>query len=201
MKSLFRLVRDVPYAVPSFLLVFLTVMTATLMIVAKLHYNQQLYFESKLSLVSVTPPQEAPSPSQESIDIAMVLFNITLPPGTKYPSFDPYLEDRGVTILQGWGDNFEVKVGPAAFESWGLLGSTLAHEIEVHCRQSFALIRIKDLLRLDGTLMAERDAYLHELRHAERFYLGESEKASIRATMEFYYPRQEDQDGLSARDN
>ena len=93
----------------------------------------------------------------------------------------------------------EVTVGPAAFESWGLLGSTLAHELEVHCQQNFTYIRLLDLLGLDGTLKAEREAYQHELSNAGRFHLGEVERENIKATMDFYYPVEANSNSLSAQ--
>ena len=88
--------------------------------------------------------------------------------------------------------------GPVAFESWALLGSTLAHEIEIHCEQSFLLIRLMDTVGFSGTLSAEREAYMHEISNRERFNLSEYEIANIRNTMNYFYPDEDDQ-GLSAR--
>ena len=119
------------------------------------------------------------------------MFNIKVPANVKPPFFDPNLEDRGLTTLRGWGHKLEVSVGPAAFESWGLLGSTLAHEIEIHCNQNFTLIRAMDLVGMEGTFNAEREAYNHELKNAKRFHLSEIEQTNIKATLDFYYPSEE----------
>ncbi|RYZ81305.1 MAG: hypothetical protein EOP04_24245 [Proteobacteria bacterium] len=101
------------------------------------------------------------------------------------------LEDRGLTTLNGYGKKLEVTIGPAAFTSWAVLGSTLAHEVEIHCNQNFSLIRMKDMLGLEGTNGAEREAYMHELSNSDRFKLKEADQASIRETMEYYYPARE----------
>ena len=45
--------------------------------------------------------------------------------------------------------------------------------------------------------MAERDAYEHELKNARRFNLDKRELANIQATMDFYYPLNEN-GGLTA---
>ena len=134
------------------------------------------------------PPLSKPPMTQESIDLAMQMFAIEVPEGASYPRFDSQLEDRGLTTMNGWGKDLEVTIGPAAFTSWALLGSTLAHELEVHCRQSFFLIRVKDLLGMNGTDEAEREAYLYELTNSERFHLKTSDQLNIRATMDYYYP-------------
>ncbi len=134
------------------------------------------------------PPMSKPPMSQESVDLAMKMFAIEIPEGASYPRFDPDLEDRGLTTMNGWGKELEVTVGPAAFTSWALLGSTLAHELEVHCRQSFFLIRVKDMMGLNGTDQAEREAYLYELTNSERFHLKTADQLNIRATMDYYYP-------------
>ena len=134
----------------------------------------------------------------ESVDVAMAMYGIKILPHVGTPEFDANLEDRGVTIMNGWGQKLVVKVGPAAFESWALLGSTLAHEIEIHCEQSFLLIRLMDTVGFSGTLSAEREAYMHEISNRERFNLSEYEIANIRNTMNYFYPDEDDQ-GLSAR--
>ncbi|SMF21571.1 hypothetical protein [Pseudobacteriovorax antillogorgiicola] len=197
-KKFFQNLRALAYGLPTLLYVFTTCLAVIVLLAAKHDYDARQVFEGRSADILVVPPESAPELSQESVDIALALFNIQIPAGTKHPTFDPNLQDRGLTTLRGWGSKLEVTVGPAAFESWGLLGSTLAHELEVHCRQSFTLIRALDLLGLDGTLMAEREAYLHELNNAGRFHLGQIERENIQATMDFYYPVQ-DEDTLSAR--
>lgn len=179
------------------LCLLITSFFATLMLLATKHdYDARKTQERNEKMVVITP-SVGPELSQESVEMALVMFNIEVPPGAKTPTFDANLQDRGLTTLRGWGSELEVAVGPAAFESWGLLGSTLAHELEVHCKQSFALIRAMDILGMEGTQNAEREAYLHELSNARRFNLGEQEQANIKATMDFYYP--ESANSLSAQ--
>src|SRR5690606_25474533 len=90
-------------------------------------------------------------------------------------------------------------IGPSAFASWALLGSTLAHEIEVHCHQNFTLIRLFDIAGWEGTENAEREAYAHELAHADRFGLTSDDRYSIAQTLQYYYPERKLPDSLSAR--
>jgi hypothetical protein len=154
-------------------------------------------FAKDLHGVTVVPPSSKPPMTQESIDVAMEMFGIEIPKNASNPTLDMKLEDRGLTTLNGWGKKLEVTVGPAAFTSWAVLGSTLAHEIEIHCNQNFALIRMKDMLGLEGTNGAEREAYMHELSNSDRFHLKDADTSSIRATMDYYYPTQNG--SLSAR--
>lgn len=167
---------------------------------AKQSMDQRELFSKELRSVTVVPPSTKPALSQESIDIAMTLFEIKVPANANAPRLDMTLEDRGLTTLNGWGSKLDVTIGPAAFTSWALLGSTLAHELEVHCRQNFAVIRMKDLMGLDGTLQAEREAYLHELANSERFHLKTADQLNIKATMDYYYPAStQADDRLSAK--
>ncbi len=129
-----------------------------------------------------------PSVSQKSIDEAIKRFNIVIPSNTNYPTLDKTLEDRGLTTLNCRFCKLEVTIGPAAFSSWAMLGSTLAHELEVHCKQNFSLIRIKDVFGYRGSDMAEREAYLYEIANAKRFGSSADELTSIADTMNYYYP-------------
>jgi len=138
--------------------------------------------------VTVSPPDSKPSYSQNSVDVAMAMFGIQMPENTAAPKFDPNLFDRGLTVRRGWNGKAKVTIGPPAFQSWSLLGSTLAHELEIHCNQSFFLISMLDTLGLDGTAIAERQAYQHELLHANRFGLTKLDQQLIQDTLEFYYP-------------
>lgn len=144
-------------------------------------------------------PAGPPPISQDSIDLALKIYNIETPPGATSPRLDLTLADRGVTAISGLASKKQVTIGPSAFTSWSVLGSTLAHEIEVHCHQSFGLIRLLDILDLDGTVMAERQAYLHEIHGAGRFGLSEDEVLGIQDTMNFYYPVAGDDDSFAAR--
>ena len=149
--------------------------------------SRQSYLQT-LATVAVVAPASPPPLDQASIDLAIVLYGIQIPAGAEYPVFDAALGDRGLTTRSTFMTKARVTVGPSAFESWGLLGSTLAHELEVHCNQNFLMIYLMDLSGLDGTSEAERQAYLHELRNAKRFNLARADTDLIADTMEFYYP-------------
>lgn len=135
--------------------------------------------------VSATPPEI----SQTSIELAVIAYGFDLSLSAAHPSFDSKLSDRGITEKLGYEQAKKVKVGPSAFDSWALLGSTLSHELEIHCQQNFFLISIADSLGLYGTDLAEREAYEWELKQGKRFGLISEEQKLIRATVEAYYPR------------
>lgn len=155
-------------------------------------------FQADMSRVKVVAPLDPPRISQESIDIALVMYGITVPSHVEKPRLDLAIADRGLTTLQG-SKKLQVTIGPSAFASWSLLGSTLAHEIEVHCRQNFTLIRLFDLAGWEGTENAEREAYAHELDQADRFGLTADDRFSIAQTLQYYYPERKIPDSLSAR--
>ena len=136
-------------------------------------------------------PVGRPEVGQRSIDIAMKLYAITIPEHVKGPFYSQELEDRGLTIRRGIASDAVVYIGKEAFSSWALLGSTLAHEIEVHCRQNFLAIHFQNLSGFDGTGLAEREAYRYELAHADRFGLQQYDRELISSTVAFFYPEQE----------
>ncbi len=165
--------------------------------------SQETAFSSKNSLMAFsvgTPSQFSltegsrtkfegkPSVSGESIAMALATFKIRVPKGVKGPFIDLKISDRGMTIRNGALSSMTVFVGQEAFSSWSLLGSTLAHEIEVHCRQSFLSIHFQGLVGYDGVGDAEREAYSYELTNAGRFGLSDYDKALIRSTVAYYYP-------------
>jgi hypothetical protein len=149
--------------------------------------SQQAY-ALDMARVAVVPPRTPPPLGQDSIDAALVMFGVDVPESAGHPRYDRELRDRGLTVRGAFMEKSIVTIGPAAFTSWSLLGSTLAHELEVHCRQNFLFITVMDALRLDGTGEAERQAYIHELRNARRFALPIADAELIANTMEYYYP-------------
>jgi hypothetical protein len=155
---------------------------------AKRELNEEAAMAASIRNVSVAIPEGTPEISQENIDIAMTLYSIDVGPNTELPIFDSKLEDRGLTSRGALSARSAVTVGPAAFSTWAILGSTLAHEIEIHGRQNFLIISIMDMFRLDGTGMAERQAYSHELAGSARFGMDSADENMIRETMEYYYP-------------
>lgn len=153
--------------------------------------NRAENFWREMKQVRTVLPETPPTLSQESIDLAMAFYNIRVPAGASHPTLDLHLKDRGLTLRSLAFGDARVTIGPAAFESWALLGSTLAHELEVHCQQNFALILMMDMVGLDGTGEAERQAYIHELRNAHRFGLKQIDRQLIKDTMAYFYPTQQ----------
>jgi hypothetical protein len=131
---------------------------------------------------------ERPPVNQDSIEKAIKFFEIRMPKNVKGPFLDEKLDDRGMTVRNGVVSDVTVYIGPEAFTSWALLGSTLAHEIEVHCRQNFLAIHFQNLAGFDGIGDAEREAYSYELNNSRRFGLSEFDQHLIRSTMTYYYP-------------
>lgn len=171
-------------------------------------------FQRELASVSIEAPAGRPSHSQESIDLAMTLYSIDAPRYVMGPRYDAWLDDRGLTTGGTLSRAKTVSIGPAAFTSWGILGSTLGHEIEIHARQSFLQVILldkvtkarfalqrslaarfpslrptsRDSFENEGTWRAEREAYEYELRSARRFQLTPAETRAIVQIMDFYYP-------------
>jgi hypothetical protein len=139
--------------------------------------------EPPLDIPSTPPLPGTPLAGQAAIDEALAHFAITVPPGVRAPRYAPDLGDRGRTSWKLFGGDPTVAIGPAAFASWGLLGSTLAHELEIHCRQNLFSIAAGDVLGLPTKLTAEREAYGYELRGAGRFGLTRPEIRQIAATL------------------
>lgn len=155
---------------------------------AKHTLNNEEKFWDELAEVQVIAPLTSPEPGQDNIDLALTLYGIKLPPNTAHPKYDPNLRDRGLTTKGAFMEKTQVTIGPSAFASWALLASTLAHEIEIHCQQNFAVILLMDSFGYDGTGEAERQAYNHELAYAERFGLTNYEQKFILDTVSYYYP-------------
>ena len=133
-------------------------------------------------------PETNLSLSQGDIDFAMDVFAIDIPANVGKPTLNKEILDRGLTYGSGLGANKKVDVGPPAFTSWAILGSTLGHEVEVHCNQSFLFIWLSELFHMSGTVYAEREAYEYEIENSERFGLSIEEKNQIAYTKNFYYP-------------
>lgn len=155
------------------------------------HYQTAKASSSQFSRFAYLPEHavsDSPILGQAAIDQAMAMFQLRLPRNAEWPLFDGELSDRGLTVKSSWLEKSRVSIGPSAFSSWAMLGSTLAHEIEVHCQQNFPLIFLGDKLGFKGSFYAEREAYEYEIRNAARFGLSEHDKNLIAATMDYYYP-------------
>ena len=126
--------------------------------------------------------------SLDNIHFANKVFNIKKPKSLKKIDINHDISDRGLTYGSGVGSSKHVDIGPPAFTSWAMLGSTLGHEIEVHCNQSFLFIWLSEMLNIQGTVYAERQAYQYEIRNAERFGLTVEERSQIASTKDYFYP-------------
>ncbi len=134
---------------------------------------------------AITPPI-----NNESIITALAIYQIQIPENVEMPILDLSLNDRGLTSLNGWGKKLQITIGPAAFISWALLGSTLAHELEIHCQQKMIKYRAIEMLgfyNLSKSL-AERPAYNHEIKFAQRFGLTNEEVKKISTVRDYFYP-------------
>lgn len=129
-----------------------------------------------------------PSISQESIRFAYASYGLLDTRADKTVSINIDLEARGITKHNSYGGDAEVSLGSEAFESWQVLASTLAHEVEVHVNQNPFIIWIEDLLFETGTIRAERAAYNHEIRFASRFGLHAFNQDAIQETRDHFYP-------------
>ena len=168
---------------------FLLISLCSSLLFAKYKLNQELAFSRVLRSIPTEIGAMPPEANQESINLAMVAYGINMYDHDRLPQFDPKVLDRGITQKIGLSDYKVVTIGRPGFESWSILGSTLAHEIEIHCRQNFILIALADALGFDGTGIAEREAYDWELSQSFRFGLLSEERSSIKATVDSYYPR------------
>lgn len=174
------------------------------------YFEQQNYkiMQTKMSMIEVIYPEEKPIMSQDNIDLAMSLFSIDKNENTNSPILLTDLNFRGLTVGESFLQNREVYIGNMAFDSWGILGSTLAHEIEIHSNQSFLQIEVYnyiDTLRripaklfakskhnknkmsegiMIGTYLAEKEAYEYEIKLKDRFNLTKDEVKSIKYTLD-----------------
>ena len=147
--------------------------------------------QSKVYYTATNVTEGVPPITQASIDLALLIYNIKVPREVRGPTLDLQLIDRGLTHAFPSVGVMRVTIGPSAFTSWSVLGSTLAHEIEVHCHQNFAVILGLNLAHLEGTTAAERMAYIYEVHNAQRFGSTADEVDAIIDTMMTYYPRKQ----------
>lgn len=126
--------------------------------------------------------QSVPPPSDAAIATSLAHFGIETRSHVTV-QFAPELTERGRTQWQVTSQDVQVLIGPAAFSSWGLLGSTLAHELEVHCQQNLTMIGVFEWLGLPARQSAEDEAYRYELSQAQRFGLDAAEVHQIKAML------------------
>ena len=117
-----------------------------------------------------------PLPGNEAIYEAIKRYLIEVPTDAIIV-YNSERTERAITIPP-LGDNGGVFVilGPGAFTSWALLGSTLGHELEVHARQNISYAQDRTERDLPGGLfLIEVEAYLYEIKNKERFGTTEDE--------------------------
>jgi hypothetical protein len=138
--------------------------------------------------------QDAAQVRQEAIQLAIEVYGINTTHVNGAAKYDPTMGDEGSTNRFA-----EVKIGPAAFTTAGWLGSSIAHEEEVHALQAeekrfyvrepllgshldFGPLQVKyGSLRVSpvGWALNELEAYNYELRHATSFGLNAAEVAAL----------------------
>jgi hypothetical protein len=136
-----------------------------------------------------------PPVSQESIDIAVKSFKIKIPWNTFHPKLDKQMSRNilGLSYTNALLNYCVVTIGPQAFESWGQLGTTLAHEIEVHCNQNHVQAVWDTINNRSPITRLEREAYTYTLLSERRFYLTDREYMGILMVMEYHYPKIKEQ--------
>lgn len=128
------------------------------------------------------------TPSNDTIKFASMLYGVKKPRNVLDPVVNMEIADRGLTYGSGFANEKFVEIGPPAFISWSVLASTLGHEIEIHCNQSFTMIWLSELFHFHGTVHAEREAYEYEEDNHSRFGLTKQELSQINHTKEYFYP-------------
>jgi hypothetical protein len=156
-----------------------------------------------MQAVHVAVHLSPPVCGEQAIQAAISIFSIDTS-GTDI-GFDPTIWDRGIISMSGDG-RMHVDIGPSACSSWASLGSTIAHETEVHAKQVWAVgialnvvsrtvngfrgVRIADHEESVGSTRFEREAYLFEIESRDRFGLSDDEVDAIFSIVNFYYPEE-----------
>lgn len=171
---------------------FMTVLGASsILLFMGLNHEKNLYEkfnDQNLFSTIVVDEEIKPTFTDRDLQFATQLYGIRMNWPPYELGLDSEILDRGQTIARGWDVKRDVIIGRPAFVSWGMLGATLAHEIEVHVSQPLLAIWFLDTLGIQSSNEAERMAYEYELSNAERFGLTEHESSQIFATMEYFYP-------------
>lgn len=159
--------------------------------------------EMNITKLSLSAPHPLPTPgysslifevspdvSQESIEIAMDFYQIKMNPNRcKRPRLaNVETKTRGVVMTSFWRNLLTIPdavfIGEAAFSSWAMLASTLAHELEVHCVQN---VNNFELFDDDLVSLLEKEAYHYEILNQKRFGLTPLEVLRIESTINRYY--------------
>ena len=126
---------------------------------------------------------------QTAIDHAIVTYGINVravPMGVHYAPHGRMRDREGATILDRDG-TVRVQIGDLAFASAGWLGSTIAHEVEVHVNRQIAMGRHAPASDEEGASIEEIEAYDFEIANQARFGVQpDEEKLVHRRRMAFY---------------
>jgi hypothetical protein len=118
------------------------------------------------------------------IDVSHVPFGVIYSPHGN-------MRDReGATFLDRDG-TVRVEIGDDAFASASRLGSTIAHEVEVHVNRQIAKGIHDPPSDEQGTLIQEVEAYDYELLNKDRFGLSDDELKLLKQRRASYYRRLE----------
>jgi hypothetical protein len=110
--------------------------------------------------------------------------------GVSYSPHGDMRDREGATYLDEDG-TVRVEIGDEAFASAARLGSTIAHEVEVHVNRQIAKGVYYPSTDEQGTLIQEVEAYDHELASKDRFELGADELKLLKQRRASYYRRLE----------
>ena len=116
---------------------------------------------------------------QEAIDKAIKDYGIDVS-NTKGVTYDPTVSGEAETSSDG-----TVRVGDDAFASPGWLGSSLAHETEVHVNKQAE--KGNWYLGAQGTALQEVEAYDHEIANAKKFGLTDTEIKELEKRRSSHY--------------
>jgi hypothetical protein len=126
---------------------------------------------------------------QGAIDHAIVEYGIdigALPAGVHYSPHGNMREREGATFLDRDG-TLRVVIGDKAFRSPAWLGSTIAHEVEVHVNRQIAKGRRASASDEEGTSIEEVEAYDFELANQARFGMHADEGKLVRQRRMAFY--------------
>ncbi|MHC9510882.1 RHS repeat domain-containing protein [Kangiella sp. M94] len=124
-----------------------------------------------------------PKDRQKAIDEAVKHFRIGLE-GVSSLSYNENITQDGITSPNYNNTQADVEIGPRAFvrNSFGWLGSVIAHEVEVHVQMQ--MLNKKYWTGPQPVYLQEVQAYQYELDQAKRFGLTKNEIKDLR---QIYY--------------
>ena len=126
---------------------------------------------------------------QAAIDRAIAVYAIdvrAVPTGVHYSPHGRMRDRDGATLVDRDG-TLRVQIGDGAFRSAGWLGSTIAHEVEVHVNRQVAKGRRPSPSDEQAAWLDEVEAYDFELASEARFGLRPEESRQVRQRRTVFY--------------